>query len=288
MRTSLLSRLSRILGFVVVAVAVVVPLAGLNDAEAAGPIRVYVFAGQSNMVGAAANTAELRAIEPTAALSNENVEFWGPTSDDPRGWTPLQAPTEIVQPTSHNGFGPEIGAAQLLVRRHPGATIAIVKLAANGTSLHRHWDPARADGLYRALIERVRQATSSLRETTGRPTKLAGFFWMQGESDAARLTDARPYGQRLTSFIKAVRTDLRAPALTFVVGRIQDLRKFSPRLGRYSDVVRAEQARVARKLRNVFLVSTDGLERDWLSPIHFSSRGTLELGRRFVPKSIPL
>jgi hypothetical protein len=288
MQTRFLKRLPRTLGLVVAAACVAFPLSGLYHAEADEPIRIYVFAGQSNMVGAATSSAELRALDPSAAARTDDVEFWGPTTDEPRRWTPLEAPTEILQPSSHNGFGPEIGASQMLVRRHPKATIAIVKLAFNGTSLHWHWNSARPDGLYQALVGRVRYARSILSETTDRPTTLAGFFWMQGESDANHRDQALAYGKLLTTFIKALRTDLAAPKLPVVIGRIQDLRHVSSRFGRYSDVVRREQAAVARNTPNVFAVSTDGLERDTLSPIHFSSRGTLDLGRRFVRTSFPL
>jgi hypothetical protein len=282
MRSTLRRRLTRPLSLAIVLVTLGLPLTGLYRAEAAAPIPVYVFAGQSNMVGDATSTAELHLVQPSAELPSPDVVFWGPTADEPRRWLPLQAPTEVAQPDSHQGFGPEVGAAPLLAIRNAYAKVAIVKLAQNGSNLHRHWNPERSKGLYRQLIDRVHYATARLREETNRPTRLAGLFWMQGESDAPRLEWARSYGTLLSAFISAVRRDLDAPGLPVVVGQIQDLRRTNPKLGRHSDLVRREQARVAREGRNVVLVPTDGLERSALEPIHFSTRGILGLGRRFA------
>src|SRR5918996_149534 len=129
----------------------------------------------------------------------------------PLSWCPLKAPTEIVQPRLHQGFGPEIGAAQMLARMHPDSTIAIVKLARNGTSLYRDWDPARPGGLYGQMISRVRSAVADLRRTRPAEVRIAGFFWMQGESDSERLGPAEAYEANLGAFVRAVRKDLRAP-----------------------------------------------------------------------------
>jgi carbohydrate esterase-like sialic acid-specific acetylesterase len=256
-------------------------------AEASPPIQVYVFAGQSNMVGAAASAAELRQMKSAPIQPDEHVLFWGPTGDLQERWVPLQAPTELFQSLTHQGFGPEIGAAPLLARRHPDSTIAIFKVAQNATNLSVHWSPGNTRGRYRWMIERLRYAVAILRAETNRETEVAGFFWMQGESDSKTLPQARRYDELLTDFISAVRRDLASPGLPFVFGRIQDMRKTAPKLGRYSDVVREGQAEVARTVPGAFLVSTDGLERDAKSPIHFSTRGTLELGRLFASSLRP-
>ncbi len=256
-------------------------------ARADAPIRVYVFAGQSNMVGADASSSDLPAIAPGAAVPSSNVIFWGPISDFPTGWGPLQAPTEILQARTHQGFGPEIGAARLLSRRHPDSTIAIVKFASSGTSLYRDWDPDRPGGLYSQMISRVRTAVRNLRATRRAPVRFGGFFWMQGESDSERFIPAASYDDNLASFIRSVRDDLDAPRLPFVVGRVRDLRRDVRGRYEYSDVVRRAQAEVTRTVANAYLVSTDGLQRS-AERVHFNSRGTFELGRRFVDPKFPL
>lgn len=271
-----------LLGASIVAFVFVHPARQLARADE--PIRVYVFAGQSNMVGKDALASDLPRFAPSALVASPEVIFWGPIADFPMSWGPLKAPTEIVQPRSHQGFGPEIGAGQMLARRHSDSTIAIVKHAVSGTSLYRDWDPRRPGGLYRQLISRVRAAVGDLRRTRMAPVRLAGFFWMQGEADSDHRKAAEAYETNLSSFVRAVRKDLGAPSLPFAVGRIADLRKESRAHFQYSRLVRQAQADVARDVPRTYLVSTDGLERA-AARIHFSSRGTYELGRRFVQRS---
>lgn len=253
-----------------------------HTAHATDPIRLYIFAGQSNMVGKDALSSDLPLIAPTAAIAPPGVLFWGPLADFPTTWGPLKAPTEIVQARKHQGFGPEISAAPLLARRHPGSTIAVVKFASSGTSLHRHWDPSSTEGLYGRLLNRVRRAVEQLKSTHNAPVRFSGFFWMQGESDSQLLRSANAYKDNLAGFVRAIRRDLDAPAMPFVIGRIADLRRDNPRQFRYSDVVRRGQREVTASVPNTYLVSTDGLERSTEARIHFSSRGTYDLGRRFV------
>lgn len=269
------------------ALALVHPARSVAHAEE--PIRVYVFAGQSNMVGKDTLATDLPRIAPSAMVPSPSVLFWGPIADFPTSWGPLRAPTEIVQPRTHQGFGPEIAAGPLLARMHPDSTTAIVKLAVSGTNLYRDWSPNRPYGLYAQMIERVRSAIANLRST--RPSaqvRLAGFFWMQGEADSDRLKQARSYGANLEAFVRAVRRDLRAPRLPFVFGRITDLRRESTAHFQYSDIVREGQGEVATKVANAYMVSTDALERSPAQRIHFSSRGTYELGRSFVRRSFGL
>lgn len=274
-------------GFIAAAVlTAVIGVPSSTTAHANDPIRLYVFAGQSNMVGTDTMASELALFAP-APTAPGRVLFWGPVADYPSAWGPLKAPTEILQPRYHSGFGPEIGAAHELARRHAGTTIAIVKLATGGTSLYRDWSAVRRGGHYDSLIARVRRAADQLRQTRQAPVRIAGFFWMQGESDARFEQSATTYAGNLSAFIRAVRRDLAAPRLPFVIGRITDLRRENPGRFLYSDHVRRAQQDVARSDPRTFLVTTDDLERA-NTRIHFSSRGTYDLGRRFVRPAFPL
>jgi len=271
----------------VVAVFVVPLVSGQTHVAGAEAIPLYVFAGQSNMVGDSTHSAQLPLVDPMLAREPSNVRFWGPNSDYAGRWGPLQAPTEIMEPTGHSGFGPEIGAAPLLAARHPDIQVAIVKYARGGTNLYGDWNPDNDLGLYIRLLARVTEAKRQLEADTGKAVRIAGFFWMQGESDAQFSESASGYAKNLTGFIASVRRDLHAPNMPFVIGRIADLRWVDDRL-QFSAVVREAQARVARTVPHAYLVSTDGLEHAALSSIHFSTRGTVDLGRRFGDVKAPL
>jgi hypothetical protein len=263
-------------------VLLVVPLLSTGRAEAvAAPIRLYVFAGQSNMVGYSAVTAKLPTVDPKLTAPVPNVRFWGPIEDYSNRWTTLQAPTEVVQTAYHSGFGPELSAASVLGARHPGATVAVVKLARNGTNLGFDWRPGNVIGLYPLLIDRVRLAKHMLESQEHTRVEIAGFFWMQGESETVLKRAADAYAANLGNFIRSARKDLGAPNMSFVIGRIANLKRVGSAY-RYSDTVRLAQEEVAHTLPRTYIVSTDGLERDPSSPLHFDTRGEVDLGRRFA------
>jgi len=104
---------------------------------------------------------------------------------------------------------------------------------------------------------------------------------MQGESDSTNEAKAASYGADLETFIAALRSDLHAPAMPVVIGRIADLARFDRRFA-FSAEVREQQAAVAAAGLSTYLVSTDDLQRSAWSPVHFSPAGIVELGRRFA------
>ena len=248
--------------------------------DATRPVRVYVFAGQSNMVGASAITSELLTVAPGLLTPPRDVMFFGPDADRATRWGELPAMTEPTQPFYGPGFGPELSAAPRLAKLDPGSRVGIVKFARNGTSLHTDWNPDRRGGLYDGLLRRIRTAYRSARDLTSR-VKIAGVFWMQGEWDADTLANANAYADNLARFIGRLRADLRAPHLPVVIGRIRDVRRVSV-WRPYSDVVRTQQERVAIDDPDTYLVSTDGLPIDPRSPVHFDTRGTVGLGHLFA------
>ena len=277
----------RKLGYAVVVAVLCLFGMGVRPAVArapVAPVRLYVFAGQSNMVGAATMAAQLPTIAPKLQVPKNLVSFWGPTTDAPRSWAPLQAPTEVWKNMFHEGFGPELSAGRALSELHPGQRIGIVKFAWNATSLAWDWDPNRSHSKYQAMIDGTRRAMRRLAAKHHAPVRVSGFFWLQGESDADTAEHASSYGASLREFIASVRADLSAPKLPFVIAQIDDVRKYHPVLLPHSRTIRSQQARVARADPHAFLVRTDGLGHNPVSPVHFSSKGTVDLGRRFVQR----
>jgi hypothetical protein len=250
-------------------------------ADAKQEIPVYVFAGQSNMVGAYARAVELPAHEPALSAPTNRALFWGPTADMPRRWAAIQPPTEIWQSVFRSGFGPEVAAARRLAALHPGKTIGIFKFARNATNLYRQWNPSNRVGYYPYLMGRLRAARKELTKQTGQPTRVAGFFWMQGESDSMSPGPAYAYGANLQKLIAAVRRHTGDARLPFVVGQILDARKAYPAM-KYAKVIRQSQYNVAKADPYTFLVATEGLKLDPTSPVHFDTDGTAKLGYRMV------
>src|SRR5262245_20897388 len=180
-----------------------------------GAVPVFVFAGQSNAVGVD-TLDELRADQlapqPNVLFygPNESGNIWGPL-------TPSSTSPNLIDGLNRAGgsFGPEISTGKTISNVLGGALVAEVKLAVGATALFDRWNPASGD-MYHNMVARVNQSIADLQTQLGRAGYVAGFFWMQGESDAIALRN--DYAENLRNFIAAVRRDVNNPNLPFVFG----------------------------------------------------------------------
>ena len=261
-------------------------------------VHVYIVAGQSNAVGYN-NIAEYRGDQDqfkSKYLTQDDVLFWNSMGYGIRRtgeWTRLGL-------SESGSFGPEISFAYDMARYHPGDRIAIVKCAADGTSIARscdyddyipdfagfndngnnwHWpeDGRRAGLLYRKLISNVRAAVGSLQDD-GVRWELAGMAWMQGENEAGiSMKMAADYENLLDEFIESVRHDLGMLFLPVAIGQVNSFDWTN------GDIVRAAQQRYCYKDDNAILVETMDISREGSGgPSHFDANGTVELGKRFA------
>ncbi len=255
------------------------------------PVQVFIVAGQSNAKGYN-NIGEYRSgrVEfPRDHRFQPNVLFW----ESGEEWSALSIPDS-------GAFGPEIGFAYDQAVKKPAERIAIIKYAVGGTGIARssdyrdyipalkdfndegnNWYPPtagrKAGLLYQRLMKNVRDALAALDRKQIR-WELAGCLWMQGEHEAGISRKmAEDYDKLLSSFMSAVRTDLNAPALPFVVGEVNS-HKWA-----YGMIVRTKQALVCRQDRHAVLVTTTDLPREGSGgAAHFDADGMLVLGSRFA------
>ncbi|HEX5050139.1 MAG TPA: sialate O-acetylesterase [Planctomycetota bacterium] len=181
-------------------------------------LRVFVFAGQSNMVGADSHVHEIARFPPFAGLDRpqKGVLFsYCIGREDKRksdGWVDLQPVGDLV--------GPELSFARE-VTRHIDAPIAIIKCAAGGTNLVGDWNPDEPRGfaMYPLTLNWIREALADLdrREIAYR---LEGFVWHQGEGDMFEEGALPAYGANLARFLASWRRDLGAPELRFYIGEL--------------------------------------------------------------------
>jgi len=246
------------------------------SAAPAAPVPLFVLAGQSNMVGFSSDLNEL----PHEYRSVQENVWWYAAGDR---WQPLQAPTEPLPfsggVANGTGFGPELSLASVLTARL-NRRIALVKYAVNGTSLAERWLPGK--DLYQQAIARVRRAKTDL-EASGEHVEIAGFFWMQGESDAkSDRAIAQRYAENFRTFWQQLRRDLETPNLPAILGKIPVTTGQTTDFGRFccGDLVRQAQAQLARE-PNIAAVETLDLARD-RDNLHLASAGLLKLGRRFA------
>jgi hypothetical protein len=181
-------------------------------------LRVFIFAGQSNMVGTHSKVKDIHRFPPFAGLDQpqakvlfsyklgrENME----TSD---GWIPMQ-------PTG-DYFGPELSFAKK-VSLSIEAPIAVIKVASGGTTLGKDWNPDMPDGfkLYPLALEHVRASLAEL-EQKKIAYRIEGFVWHQGENDMFDKAFKPAYAANLKNFIACWRRDLKLPNLHFYLGEL--------------------------------------------------------------------
>ncbi|NER34459.1 MAG: sialate O-acetylesterase [Oscillatoria sp. SIO1A7] len=252
-------------------------------------LKLFILAGQSNMVGYKSNLEDL---EPSQLESQDNVLWYDRSST----WVTLSPPTEPVlgpdltlpvppfkkhhpehshKVANGSGFGPEISLGSEIADNLK-QKIALVKYARNGSNLAYQWNPDDDDSLYPRMKKRTNEAIAALK-SLGCHVEIAGFFWMQGETDASNEDMAEYYQSNLTNFISALREDFHSPNLPFIYGMVH----FSNDNSCCGEAVRTAQRQVEADVAFTSAVETRDLSLD-RDKIHFDSKGTILLGDRFA------
>jgi hypothetical protein len=209
---------------------------------AADPIKVFILAGQSNMVGAGA-------IKHLNLLIEENNEYrrtlWDGSKYKIRDDVFLKFGSYesklTVNRTAGNAFGPEImfgwtigdGIVQQTNDNDP-PTVLLIKVAYPGKDLAIDFrppsagigqysggiDPSEYGWLYRIMIQEALDAIDNIDKYVPNYDasighELSGFVWFQGWSDFTDEKKVEEYESNLAHFIRDVRADLNAPNLPF-------------------------------------------------------------------------
>ncbi len=181
-------------------------------------LRVFIFAGQSNMVGSDSKVKDIDLFPPFIGLDKpqDGVRFSYCIGREDKlksdGWVKLQPVDGIV--------GPELSFARKVTRTIK-APIAIIKCAAGGTHLGGDWNPDEPSGfkMYPLTLEWVRTALADLKRRKI-AYRIEGFMWHQGENDMFDDRFLASYGRNLKNFVARWRKDLSTPTLKFYVGEL--------------------------------------------------------------------
>ncbi len=201
----------------ILAALLILPLAG-RCADDTKTLRVFIFAGQSNMVGSHSRVADIKRFPPFAGLDKPqqdvlfSYKLGREQMQSSNGWT-------AMQPTG-DYFGPELSFARR-VAQETKAPIAIIKCASGGTTLATDWNPDNPSGfkLYPLALELVRASLAEL-ERQKRPYRIEGFMWHQGENDMFDAKFKPAYAANLQNFLASWRRDLKLPGLKFYIGEL--------------------------------------------------------------------
>lgn len=181
-------------------------------------VRVFVFAGQSNMVGSDSKARDVQRFPPFSGLekAQSGVRFsyciGRQNKMRSEGWTDLQPVNNVI--------GPELSFARK-VSEVTKAPVAIIKCAAGGTHLGGDWNPDEPIGfkMYPLALDLIRSSLAKLDKQKVK-YRLEGFMWHQGENDMFNKDYMPNYGKNLGNFIAKWRRDLKAPKLKFYVGEL--------------------------------------------------------------------
>jgi len=256
-----------------------------DSAAAESPVKVFLLAGQSNMVGAGqikanpdrnggqgslewmVESSPLKAkVQGLRDSSGEWVE-----RDDVRIWN--FGRTGGLKPGygSNTGtIGPELGFGTVVGEAFD-EPVLLIKIAWGGKSIGKDFRPPSAGGEvgpeYRILVDRTKEvlqdAGRQFPELAGRTFELAGIGWHQGWNDRVNQEFNDAYEVNLAHFIRDIRRDLKSPDLPFVIAEtgMSGPNERHPR----ALALMAAQAAVAKKPEfrdNVAFVGTRNFYRD--------------------------
>ncbi len=181
-------------------------------------LRVFIFAGQSNMVGSDSKISSIKLFPPFEGLDvpQKKVLFsysiGRETQNASNGWVDLQPVEDIV--------GPELSFARK-VTQEIKAPIAIIKCASGGTTLGTDWNPDEPSGfkLYPLALKLIQSSLAEL-DKKKIPYRIEGFMWHQGENDMFDEKFKANYGPNLQNFLTKWRRDLKTPNLKFYIGEL--------------------------------------------------------------------
>lgn len=235
---------------------------------------VFLFSGQSNMVGA----GMVKDLPPELNKTFDKVQIYlcqGCDNSKVGKWLPL-GPGFGGDILSMQCFGPELTFAKTLTDSMPDKEFALIKDAVSGTYLNQPygWRPPSSGGvtgiLYNNMMKHIDEALKTI-DTSKYTIRMSGFVWLQGEFDAVNPTDAIAYETNLTNLINDIREKLNTDDLPVIIPLIDVQSVWT-----HNSIVRAAGIAVRNKFENVDTLDTKGFESDG---IHYNANGLIKLGQ---------
>ena len=233
------------------------------------PVKLYVAAGQSNMVGFG-GFSEKRHRVPHHLIRYRYRSQTG-TGLGPLQTTPLffrhGSIRHGIYAFCDRGVGPWWAFAQELAKQQNESEIRVLMLAVNGSSLI---DWCREGGL-------LDQAIAFIREETSRGATLEGMIWHQGEAGVG--SQEGDYGGMLEELVLRLRSQAGVANLPFVAASLPDT---SPNAA----LVNAALERVAATVPRVAIVNGQGMTLS--DSVHLDSASNETIGMAMAKAMIEM
>ena len=199
------------------------------------PLRFFVIAGDSNVVGFADlnHLLSLSFLDPAYARfvtsSFAPVERPDATISFNQEYAKIVAKVEGQLSTQYGTdgahFGPEVGMGFNLAD-DIDKNIVIVKCGGTAGSLAEEWLPPRSSGpgtYYTQMVEDIKDAMGRVTElggTSGQPAEFAGMVWFHGYDDVFNNAFRGAYATNLRNLINDIRTEFDLPNLPIVIAEL--------------------------------------------------------------------
>lgn len=225
--------------------------AAASGEEKERPLKVFVLAGTSNMLGAPAKIEDVPE-SLRQPLKDVLIKQKG-------AWAPVEAGKTLV------GNEATFGRA---MAKHLGAPVGIVWISVPSVS------EASPGARLGSMVKQAR--------AEGRPIVIAGMLLDASYRDGAKAEDAQAFSKNLIRWVAATRKEIGNDDLPIVMNRaIPPVANRPP----YLAIVREAQDLV--KLPNFQIFNCDDVPRGG-DKVHFSTAGRLEMGKRFAKAMIEL
>ena len=245
--------------------------------------RVFLFAGQSNMVGSDAHADRIDDY-PNFKGSGESQRdvlysyLLGNGDEASKGWVPLKP---------LRSFGPEVTFARRL-RQQVQFPIAIIKSAVGGTTVAFDWNPdapEKGQKLYPRTLKLIRESLNEL-DKRGVRYRLEAVMWHQGENDMLDRNLYKQYADGLTKLVARLRADLKAPELKWYIAEVSEKGIWGMDYRSNLGILRQQQELVLKADPLLRWVPTSHLAFEVMGSgqphYHFGTQGQLQMGEAFA------
>ncbi len=222
---------------VLVSVTAIAPTA--SAAPAKGKLKVFILAGQSNMVGAGVVKAnpkrnggkgslEYMVKNPATAKQFahlvDKAGTWRVRDDVTIWYLGRTGGLTVGYGGNEDAIGPELQFGHA-IGEHYAEPVLLIKVAWGGKSIGADFRPPSSGGklgpYYTKLLEHTRDVLGNLKKYfpayDGRGYELVGLGWHQGWNDRVNQAFNDAYEENLSNFIRDIRKDLGTPNLPFVI-----------------------------------------------------------------------
>lgn len=203
------------------------------------PIKVFILAGQSNMVGAGFVKADpkqnqgkgsLEQLTKDAATAERYKHLvkdngdWVTRDDVMIHYLDRKGPLTVGYGSGPDRIGPELGFGHVVGDAYD-QPVLLIKLAWGGKSLGADFRPPSSGGevgpFYKEVIQRSKAVLDNIGkefpELDGRKYELVGFGWHQGWNDRINQAFNDEYEKNLANFIRDVRKEFGIKDMPFVI-----------------------------------------------------------------------